>query len=85
MPENASCLMRAEINRTDAPPGVIVWDSVPTGYKLNMPKGVHAMDWSAGPFGPGSYTVQMQAAVTQQSVGAFIIEGWHLTVERVKV
>jgi hypothetical protein len=50
-----------------------------------MPEGVRAMDWSAGPFGPGSYRVQMQAAVTQQAVGVFAIQGWHLTVERVKV
>jgi hypothetical protein len=83
--DNLSCMVRAEINGTDAPPGQIVWDRVPSGGTNKIPLSAHAMDWSAGPLGPGSYTVQIQALGQLNSGGAFVLQGWHLTVERVKV
>ncbi len=44
----------------------------------------HSMDRSRGPLGPGTYTVKVQAKVTLVG-GAFGLDDWSLTVERVRV
>jgi hypothetical protein len=42
----------------------------------------HAMTRSRGPLGPGTYPVQVQVAVTAGNT-SFILDDWHLTVQRV--
>jgi hypothetical protein len=44
----------------------------------------HSMDRSSGPLGPGTYIVKVQAKVTLVG-GAFGLDDWSLTVERVRV
>jgi hypothetical protein len=77
------CLVRAQVNGTDAPPGGIVFDGV-TPLQDRTPA-AHAMDWSSGPVPAGSYAVQLQIAISPTSPGFFYLRGWHLTVERVRV
>jgi hypothetical protein len=79
-----ACLVRAEINGVTADPGEVVLDSAPAVHS-GTPTQAHAMDWSSGPLQPGSYTVQLQAAVSAASSGWFYLRTWHLTVERIKV
>jgi hypothetical protein len=78
------CLVQAEINGADASPGEVVFDSVPPVSSGTKPQ-AHAMDWSAGPLPPGTYSVQIQAATGGGQTGFFYLLRWHLIVERVKV
>jgi hypothetical protein len=44
----------------------------------------HAIERSRGPLGPGSYIVTVQWKTSAPSV-TLAMQGWHLTVERIKV
>jgi hypothetical protein len=79
------CLVRAEINGTEAPPGGVVLDEPPNSG--GAVQSTHGMEWSSDPLPPGQYVIQVQVRIFEPECcsGSWVFRGWHLTVERVKV
>ena len=87
----ATCAVRVLVNGVEAQPSrgiASAFDSAPgTGPPTQVVlRQSHSIDRSAGPLDPGSYTVDVQYAISFEGGGSsFRLQDWSLTVERVKV
>jgi hypothetical protein len=78
------CSVRILIGGLEANPGAgseFHFDSFGSGSATDFSE-AHAMTRSRGPLGPGTYAVQVQATVSAANT-TFVLDDWHLTVQRV--
>jgi hypothetical protein len=82
-----ACSVRIMVGSSEADPASgsdFAFDSSNAGGEGPFSWESHSMDRSRGPLGPGTYTVKVQYMVTTVG-GAFRVDDWSFTVERVKV
>ncbi len=80
----ANCHLRIMVGKKQMHPrGVTIFDSTNAQSGDDMQE-AHAIERSIGPLRPGSYVVRAQWR-TESPSQPFILRGWHLTVERIRV
>jgi hypothetical protein len=85
-PDDDGCFVRVLIGGVEADPGNAGhFDTAEccSGSSNGDSWESHAIDRSRGPLGPGTYPVKVQWLAGAEN--DFMLWGWHLTVERVKV
>lgn len=80
------CHARITVNGDEAAPASgteYIFDSNDSGTETKFSGEGRSMDRSRGPLGPGTYTVRVQAAVSDADL-EFLLDDWSLTVERIR-
>lgn len=80
------CHARITVNGDEAAPASgteYIFDSNDSGTETKLSGEGRSMDRSRGPLAPGTYTVRVQAAVSDADL-EFLLDDWSLTVERIR-
>lgn len=81
-----ACHARITVNGDEAAPASgteYIFDSNDSGTETKFSAEGRSMDRSRGPLGPGTYTIRVQAAVSDADL-EFLLDDWSLSVERIR-